>query len=173
MAKREDDRVLYVLEVDGRFKQAIVVHDGPAVEGTGGPGWYVESWARCDFSELPEEATDAFGVEIWTDREGRPAPTTRIVAWKGPAHCDWESMTFLHLDDNDEHAYVRNPDRGLDEFFAEPYQAHAELPDDAEPTGFMREGQRLWLSSDGMRAYVGTRDDVEVWPRTVQGLGCD
>jgi hypothetical protein len=173
VAKHEDDRVLYVLEVDGSFKQAIVVHDGPAVEGTGGPGWYVESWARCDYSELPREATDAFGIQIWTDSVGRPVPTTEIAAWKGSTHCDWESMSFLYLDGEEEHAYVRNAERGLDEFFAEPYRAHADLPADAEATGFMRDGKKLWLSADGMRAYVGTKEDVEIWPRTVRSLGCD
>ena len=33
VAKEEDDRVLYVVEVDGVVKQAVIVHDGPATEG--------------------------------------------------------------------------------------------------------------------------------------------
>jgi hypothetical protein len=41
-----------------------------------------------------------------------------------------------------------------------------------DPTGFSRDGNRLWVSSDGQRAYVGTAHDVEVWPRTIQPLGC-
>jgi hypothetical protein len=48
VAANTDDRVLFVLEVGGVPKQAVIVHDGPATEGAGGPGWYVESWARCD-----------------------------------------------------------------------------------------------------------------------------
>lgn len=47
VAKREQDRVLYVLEVDGVMKQALIVRDGPATEWAGGPGWYLESWARA------------------------------------------------------------------------------------------------------------------------------
>jgi len=172
VAKTEEDRVLYVLEVGGAFKQAIIVRDGPAAEGTGGPGWYVESWARCDSAEMPASFTDDMGQQIWTDADGNPVPTTRIESWTGPAHCDWQSMTFLFLDGNEESAFVRDPDPELVDYFDEPYQAHAELPADAEATGFMRDGKRLWLSSDGDRAYVGTRDDVEVWPRTVRRLGC-
>ena len=53
VAKQEDHRVLHVLEVEGVVKQAVIVHDGPTTEGAGGPGWYVKSWARCDYSGLP------------------------------------------------------------------------------------------------------------------------
>src|SRR5262245_47429438 len=44
VARREKDRVLYVIEVRGAYKQAVIVHDGPASKGAGGRGWYVESW---------------------------------------------------------------------------------------------------------------------------------
>ena len=37
VAAQEPDRVLYVAEVDGVIKQAVIVHDGPATEGAGGP----------------------------------------------------------------------------------------------------------------------------------------
>lgn len=173
VAKTEEDRVLYVLEVDGTIKQAIIVRDGPAAEGTGGPGWYVESWARCDASEMPESFTGGLGQQIWTDLDGNPVPTTQIESWIGPEHCGWQSMTFLYLDDDDVGPFVRAPQPDLENYFGEPYQPHAQLPADAEATGFMRDGKRLWLSSDDDRAYVGTRDDVEVWPRTIQPLGCD
>ena len=47
------------------------------------------------------------------------------------------------------------------------------LPDDAVDTGFRHDGDRLWLAPDRTRVYVGgSPDDVEVWPRTVQPLGC-
>jgi len=55
-------------------KQAVIVHDGPATEGAGGPGWYVESWARCDYSELPAYFTDSIGLRIWTDLPDTPLP---------------------------------------------------------------------------------------------------
>jgi hypothetical protein len=169
VAKQEDDRVLYVLEVDGAVKQAVILRDGPATEGAGGRGWYVESWAHCDYSELPRSFTDSIGLRVWTDESGAPAPTTAIESWTGPEHCDWQSMTFLHLGEAD---YVRDPLPDLSGFFAEEYDAHAELPADAVDTGYSRDGRHLWLSKDRKRAYVGTREDVELWPRTVEPLGC-
>lgn len=170
VAKEEEDRVLYVVEVDGVVKQAVIVHDGPATEGAGGPGWYVESWARCDYAELPRDFTDSIGLQVWTDAQGDRVPTTTIESSTGPEHCDWQSMTFLSLGDAE---YVRDPQPGLEEFVAGSYQEHAVLPDDAVDTGYQRSGDHLWLSPDKARAYVGTPRDVEVWPREVQPLGCD
>jgi hypothetical protein len=172
VAKRVEDRVLYVLEVDGAIKQAVILRDGPATQAAGGSGWYVESWARCDHSELPRSSADSLGLQIWTDASGDPVPTTKIESWPGPEHCGWESMTFLHLDSDTSAAFVRAPQPGLEDFFAEPYLEHAELPADAQDTGFTRDGRRLWVASDGQRVYVGTADDVEVWPRTIRRLGC-
>ena len=169
VAREEDDRVLYVVEAGDQVKQAVIVRNGPATDGAGGPGWYVESWAVCDYSELPEGFTDSIGLQVWTDAGGNPVPTTSIESWVGPEHCDWQSMTFLHLGKAE---YVRNPQPDLADFFAEPYREHAELPGDAVDTGWEREGDHLWLSPDKRRAYVGTRRDVEVWPRTVEHLGC-
>lgn len=170
VAKEEDDRVLYVVEVDGVVKQAVIVRDGPATEGAGGPGWYVESWAVCDYSELPRSFTDSIGLQVWTDADGTPVPTTTIESWTGPEHCDWQSMTFLYLGKGQ---YVRDPQPDLADYFAEPYDEHAELPADAVDTGFERDGDHLWLSPDGQRAYVGTTGDVELWPRAVERLGCE
>jgi len=169
VAKQEDDRVLYVLEVEGVVKQAVIVRDGPATEGAGGAGWYVESWAHCDYSELPRSFNASLGLQIWTDSSGRPVPTTTIESWKGSEHCDWQSMTFLYLD---KAVYVRDPQPDLTDFFAEPYNEHAELPTTAVGTGFQRDGEHLWLSLDEQRAFVGTEGDVEVWPRTIRPLAC-
>lgn len=169
VAKQEADRVLYVLEIDGVIKQAVILHDGPATDGAGGPGWYVESWARCDYSELPASFTDAIGLQIWTDAAGQLVPTTKVQSWRGAQHCDWESMTFLYIGDE---TYVRAPQPDLTAFFADAYRSHADLPRDAVATGFQRDGKQLWLAPDKSVAYVGTPSDVEVWPRTVKQLGC-
>lgn len=170
IAKRETDRVLYVVEVSDIVKQAVIVHDGPATEGAGGPGWYVESWATCDYSELPREFTDSIGLQIWTDSDGRAVPTTKIESWRGPEHCDWQSMTFL---DFGAAVYVRDPQPDLSEYFADAYEPHAELPSSAVETAYRRDGQQLWLSPDRQRAYLGTASNVEVWPRAIKPLGCD
>ena len=84
VAAQTDDRVLYVLEVGGSLKQAVVVRDGPASEGAGGPGWYAESWARCDAAEMPRSYTDALGLLIWEDAAtGEPVPTGELEARRG------------------------------------------------------------------------------------------
>lgn len=172
IAADDDTRVLYVYSVDEEPKQAVVMRNGPATEGAGGPGWYVESWARCDLSEFPDEIAAAnFGQLIWTDAAGERVPTGLIVSAPGPEHCDWHSMTFLHL--GDEAMYVRRPDPSLHAYFAEPYDPSRPLPDNAVDTGYQRAGDRLWLSPDRQRAYVGSRDSAELWPRTIEQLGCD
>ena len=169
IAAQDKDRVLYVVEVGGVIKQAVIVHDGPAADGTGGPGWYVESWARCDLSELPRSYTDSIGVQVWTDDSGAPVPTRTVHSYAGPEHCNWQSMTFLELRDG---VYVRDPLPEVADFFDTPFRADTALPADAVATGYRRDGQRLWLSADGTQAFVGTRGSVESWPRTARPLGC-
>ena len=170
VAKTEDDRVLLTYTADGAVKAAIVFHDGPATEGAGGDGWYRESWARCDFSEFPDEVAESyFGYQIWAGPDGVPAPTTDIVSYPGPEHCDWQSMTFLTLDDR--RTYVRHPQPEVRKWVDGEFVASMELPPDARDTGFRRGDNRLWLSPSGDRAYVGQPGDVEAWPRA--RLGCD
>jgi hypothetical protein len=172
VAARTHDRVLYVLEVDGAARQAVIVHDGPATEGTGGDGWYVESWARCDWSELPPSVRPAW-LLVWTDHDGTPVPTEKVQSYIGPDHCNWQSATFLQLGSSWHDSYVRNPPGELTEFLAGPYREHVALPDDAVTTPYEREGERLWLAADKMTAYVGSDTaDVEAWPREVKLIGC-
>jgi hypothetical protein len=169
-AAREDDRVLFVVEVDGVPKQAVVVHDGPAAEGTGGDGWYVESWARCDYSELSESFTEEIGLLVWYDEAGEAVPTTELEVWRGPEHCDWQSMTFVYLDDE---TYVGQPQEWVTEYLADEYAADVPLPKGAEDLGFEREGRHMWRSSDKDLLYVGTPESVEAWPRSTESMGCD
>jgi hypothetical protein len=169
IAAETADRVLYVLSVKHAVKEAVIVHNGPATAGAGGPGWYVESWAACDLSEFPRTYTDAIGIQIWTDGSGQPAPVTTIQSSRGPAHCHWESMTLLTLD---KATYVREPLPDLGDYFAAPYDAHARLPHDAVSTGYQHDQHKLWLSQDGQMAYVGAATDIEAWPREIKPLLC-
>lgn len=175
VAAKTDDRVLYVAEVDGRPKAALIVHEGEGSEGAGGDGWYAESWAVCDAVELPSDFVAEIGYEVWTDADGRAVPTTELSVMRGPEHCDWQDMTFLTLPGPGAGpTFVRDPDPGLRDYFADPYEPHTELPADAVDSGFRHDGDRLWLAPDRSRVYVGTAaDDVEAWPRTAQPLGCD
>lgn len=170
VAKREKDRVLYVVEVGGAVKQALIVRYGPATNGAGGDGWYLESWAVCDFAELPRSYTDSIGLQVWSDAHGKEVPTKVLHARPGPEHCDWQSMIFLTIG---KHTWVRQPQEGLDDFFADPYDPHTTVPADAIDTGYQHEGDHLWLAADKRFAYVGQREDAEAWPREVRLLGCD
>ena len=173
-ARREADRVLYTYEVDRRVKQAMIVHRGRAIDGD--TGWYVESWARCDWAELSPELADDLGVEVWTDTSGRRVPTGRVSSSRGPEHCNWQDMMFLRLDEGDldgGQTYVEHPHLELyPDYFTVPYAPKAQLPADARDTGYEHDGQHLWLAPDQSRAFVGTNDSVAVWPRTIQPLGC-
>lgn len=167
--------MLYVFDVGGEPKQAVVMRNGPATAGAGGSGWYVESWARCDLSEFPDAVAEAnFGQQIWTDEAGERAPTGQITSYPGVEHCQWQNMTFLDLKEPGpyEALYVRRPDPDLREFFAEPFDPALPLPADALDTGYERAGEHLWLSPDEHRAYVGTSERVELWPLAIKPLGC-
>jgi hypothetical protein len=53
----------------------------------------------------------------------------------------------------------------------------AELPPEAaEEIGLQiwsdAAGRHLWVAPNRSRAFVGTPESVEVWPRTTQRLGC-
>lgn len=163
---QSEDRVLYTWDTAERTTLAVVVHDGETISGD---GWYVEAWARCDWSEFPDEVTDALGVQIWADGEGRRLPTTTIESSRGPEHCDWQTSTILTLG---EDTYWRRPVKDLADFFDIPYGEGLALPDNAVDTGYQRGGQRLWLSPDRAVAYVGTPVAVERWPRPRERIAC-
>ncbi len=173
LERQEGDRALFTYRVDGVVKMAVVLLDGPAL---GAPaGWHLESYARCNPAEFPDEALWHDGWEIWTDAGGRRVPTYDVVSARGPEHCDWTAMTFLTLDENEEQAYVRRArTEYVGDYFAEPYRDGAELPGNAVDTGYRRDGRQLWLSPDHERAYVGEpgANSVELWPRTTQPLWC-
>ncbi|WP_446665216.1 LptM family lipoprotein [Flexivirga sp. B27] len=166
LVREEKTRALFTYAVEGRTRQAIVVHDGPTIAES---GWHIESWARCDLSEFPDEVTDQAGLQIWSDASGHRAPTTRLVSWQGPEHCQWQDMTFLEMG---KATYVRAPSPDVREFFDAAYRSDIPLPANATDTGYHRDGRHLWLSPDKQRAYVGSPDHVEQWPRTIQQLGC-
>jgi len=170
LAKAEEDRVLLVHEDDGRILMALVLRDGPGTAGAGGDGWYLEAAARCDFSEFPEAFAEKAGYRLWRDRHGDPAPVSRIYSAPGPEHCDWQSMEFLFIGDEKD-VFVHEPTRELGRFIGAPYREDVRLPADAVDTGYERDGRHAWLAADGRYAYVGTRAQVDAWPRF--DAGCD
>ena len=175
VAKTDRDRVLLTYTSENAVKAALIFHDGPATEGAGGAGWYLESWARCDLAEFPAEVAESFfGYQLWTGPDGLPALTSKVVSFPGSQHCDWQSTTFLALGEGrrDQAMYAKDPQPELVEHMQGPYVDEMELPADAVTTPYSREGQRLWLSPDERYAYVGKPGSVEGWPRTKPGFGC-
>lgn len=186
LARVEGARRLYVLEVAGVAKQALIVRHGPALKGDGTRRtvrrWWLESWARCDYSELPEAVARARGLELWSDASGQRLPTSTIVSFRFQGGC-FDGMTALDLDGPTEGGaveekrvpveYVRDPDPELRaDYFERDYVEHVPVPADAVHTGYERNGEHLWLSKDRGTAYVGARDDADAWPRAVRPIRC-
>ncbi|WP_127481323.1 hypothetical protein [Nocardioides pantholopis] len=175
-AAESEDRVLYVVEVAGVPKAALIVRDGLGAEGTGGNGWYAESWATCDIVELPADIVERLGREVWTDAGGRIVPTRRLQVFRGAEHCGWQHLTLVSLGRYPEGpTFIRGPVRepALRDLVAEPYLTRTTLPADAVDSGFHRGRDRLWLAADRSRAYLGAGPDaVELLPRLVEPLGC-
>ncbi|WAZ25832.1 hypothetical protein STRCI_007355 [Streptomyces cinnabarinus] len=169
--RREGERVLYSLDVQGRTKVAVIV----AKDGEGRPGWGPETSASCDPAELPESFTDTQWYEIWTDRDGRRVPITTVNTSVGPEHCDWQQAHFLSTGQGkDGRLYVRDPAGVLPpDALSSPYDGDVRLPADARDTGYRYEDQELWLTDDDpAKAYIRTPDGVEAWPEVNDGFGC-
>lgn len=179
VAKDEPDRRLYVYQRQGRNYQAAIFHRGPAAKGTGvdagGVGWWLESYARCDIAEFPDGLAEDKGWEVWTDADGQRQPIHIINSHQG-GDCV-EGARFLEIGEGKSLGeaptqYIANANQFTD-FFDEPYRLHLRLPDDAVASPHHHDSERLWFSPDRRRAYVGADpQDVALWPRTTQHLGC-
>lgn len=136
--------------------------------------------AGCGAGASPVEPGDG-----WVGPGSERASEDVISVRRGPEHCDWGSALLLHvgwpLDDpnqpEDFRMYVRDP-RGVFEGFDErqaDFDADADLPEGAEPTGWRTEGAELWLaaaSADEAVYVLGDDGGVEQWPRIDPPLGC-
>lgn len=180
------DRRLYVFAVAGTGKQALILRRGPVLKGDGTRAtvirWWLESYARCDYAELPDSAIADTGTRIWTDTAGRRQLTSTIMSFEFRGDC-FPGMTALDIDGpavggwNREKRqateYVRAPAHELqDEYFDRAYAEHMTVPADATDSGFERAGGHLWFSRDRGLAYVGAQDDAEAWPRARQPIRC-
>lgn len=175
VARTEADRILYTWETERRTRLAFVVHRGRG--GDDKTGWYVESWARCDWAELPPSWAADRGLQLWEDRAGRPVATTTVVSHTASGEdCLPAGMTTLDLAGGSlerGRSYAAHPDPDFyPDFFTVAYAENQPLPASARATGYERDGRQLWLAADGSRAYVGTSSAVDVWPAEVQPLGC-
>ena len=171
MAASEPGRVLFTYTVDSDPKVAVIVADSTLVDEqlTVDSGWGIETFATCDPAEYAPATDDELGQTVWTDRDGTRVPTSTITSFPGPAHCGWQSVTFLHLDDRQ---YLRDPQGLLEGQVVSPYDGDAQLSADATDTGYRNKGQELWLDPDADTAYVVTDTTVEAWPATTDRVAC-
>jgi hypothetical protein len=171
--RRDADRVLFSYDVKLRTKVAVVV----AKDQPGRPGWGPETSASCDPAELPASFTDKGPYQIWTDSHGDRVPLTTLNTTTGPAQCGWQQARFLELGGSSGGAgreYARDPHGVLPAgMLAAAYDGDASMPAGARDTGYRREGEELWTTSDTSRVYLRTAHGVEAWPAVTPGHGCD
>jgi hypothetical protein len=179
--RRDDGRALLSYDVDGRTKVAFIAADDVR-DWKHRTGWGIEAWAQCDPAELPAAVSDALDIGVWTDASGGRVPVTTIQSYLGPEHCDWQDITFLEFGlteqagaDNREE-YLRDTEGELVHYLRTTFSADAVVPKDATDSGYRRDGRELWLVPSKEAAYLVSVDDpkdVERWPGTTQGIGCD
>ena len=116
--------------------------------------------------------------------DGEQVDQERMYAHQGEEHCDWEDVTFLRLDwplddpaPDQRRLYVWDPKDVLGDRTLAGSTDDADLPDDAESTGYSSELGELWLapSDQDTVAYLVSEDgdEVEAWARTDRIIGCD
>ena len=166
------ERVLFTHDVDGRTRAVVIVADVAVFDeppDATDTGWVMETFATCDPSEFAAATDDELRQQVWTDAAGTRVPTDVVTSYRGPEHCDWESVTILQLG---EQQYLRDPDRLLTEEVPTRFEGDVELPPDATDTGYRRGEEQLWLSADGRTAYLVGSAGVEAWPAPRYPVGC-
>jgi hypothetical protein len=174
--RTEPDRVLFTYAAGGRVLQAAVVHRGPADPGTGagadGIAWWVESSARCDVVEYPGGLAESRGADVWTDAAGRRISSQVVTSSTSHDDCLTEGTRILALRPGDDDRRYLAHGEAYPDAVDEPFRTDVPLPADAVDSGYRHGDERLWVSADSRRAYVGGPDRVDVWPRLDDGFGC-
>lgn len=175
--RTEPDRVLFTYVAAGRVLQAVVMRHGRVAPGRGagadGIAWYVESSARCDVVEYPDGLAESRGAEVWTDATGRRISSQVVSSsTSDDASCLRAGTRILELGQGDDDRRYLAHGEAYPDVVDEPYREDVPLPSDAVDSGYRHGDERLWVSADSRRAYVGTTDRVDVWPRLADGFGC-
>lgn len=169
LVREDEDRALFVYDVDGETKAAVVV----ARQGNG--RWLKESVATCDPAEFAPSADADVGFEIWTDGDGNRVPIQELLfSRRGPEHCGWESASFIGFDIRSKQwtDYVRDPEGVLTDWTRGSYAADVELPANAKDSGYRHDDWQLWHAANRSAVYVVTPDHIERWPRAKERIGC-
>ncbi len=151
--------------VDGRTKTVVVLSD-TTIYGT---GWAVMGLRSCDASEFDPATPLTFPVTVWTDDSGVRVSTETIRSHKGPAHCGFESATWLYVG---RQLFFRDPKHVMADWVSTTYDADASNPKRAEDSGYRSGETQLWIDPKG-DAYLVGPDRVERWPRSTDpDIGC-
>ncbi len=120
----------------------------------------------------------------WTTSDGQPVSENILNSIMGPEHCSWETVTFLHVGISLGDVKKKY---GTPTFTHDPYgdlnrggwqlvqfDGNAELPEDAEFSGYLNDGVELWVSPSRLETevYMIDGDKVEKWPRMNPRVGC-
>lgn len=148
--------------------------------------------ASCSLQSDPPPSTEGLGAVFdsppvypgytWT-REGRPVKPEELGTIAGPAHCEWQSATLLHIgwpvgtlstSSAQARQYIRDPRGVVRAMLRDSLELRAKLPSDARPTGYMYGSIQIYVSpSDQDDAiYVVGPNASERWPRSEPMAAC-
>ncbi|MCH8910409.1 MAG: hypothetical protein IH867_06695 [Chloroflexi bacterium] len=122
---------------------------------------------------------------VWTIN-GERVPKGTISTLTGLEHCGWESATLLHIGSplgsvmesgRDTNQYIRDPEGVFIQLaarFRSTYEPDADLPVDAEYSGYMKNGVELWISQSQLDTviYMVDGSSVERWPKAEPIILC-
>lgn len=157
----------------GSNKAIVVLTDEAEFDGTEfGPGWAVVGLRACDASEFDPDVPLTFPVTIWTDAHGDPVSTVLVHSNPGPAHCGWNTVTFLHVG---EALFFGDPEGVMADYTDSRFEVSSTVPPTAADTGYRSNGYELWVDPSG-DAYLVAPDTTvmptERWPRGPEDFGC-
>ncbi len=139
---------------------------------------------RPQASDDPDRqvASDDHGrlLGLW-ERGDQIPPSSEFRLREGESHCDMDSALLMDMrwpldggnTENADLSFVRDLEGVFAKNTVESFDADAELPDDAIPTGYDNgDGVELWLANDLSKVYAVDSDTVEAWPALPGGSVC-
>jgi hypothetical protein len=106
--------------------------------------------------------------ESLTDSNGNLVNEQVATMHRGPAHCEWQSATFVYVDGRQ---YIADP-KGIVGEGTAGYQPHATLPADATDTGYRSGKTRLYLAADKSAIFLVRGSTTERLPVVTPMIGC-
>ncbi|MEP7056002.1 MAG: hypothetical protein ABI912_12230 [Actinomycetota bacterium] len=107
------------------------------------------------------------------DAAGKHVPQEKAEISKGPAHCDWTSLTFVFIDRRE---YVADPQRKLPAGALKgEYADRIPVPSDARDTGYHVGDVHLYEAADRQAVYLlsAKKGMAQRLSAVTQSVGCD